>query len=207
MEHYTIKNHLTGNVLFKGSFKSFMRCIEQAVIDNTDLENADLSYKNLQCANIDTGKLSGARFHFTNLNHANISEAALSFCDFSGASLIGTCLAESDMTGSIFMNASFGATDLAGAILDQSLFSTLSALQLSFQDIKSMKNCIFKTVSGDEIQLSQPPLVLNGALRCPIAILGKTVLLGHKVVPLEVLKSNYTKKFIQSKIDKIAGFS
>lgn len=207
MEHYTITNHHTQEILFKGTFKSFKRCIEQAVLDNINLENADLSYKNLQCANIDTAKLSGAKLHFTNLNHANISEASLSSCDFSGASLIGTCLAESDLSGSNFTNAGFGSTDITDAILDQSLFSTLSALLLPFQDAKSMGSCIFKTASGHEISLSQPPLVLGGALRCPIAILDKTVLFGHRVVPLEVLRSNYTRKFIQSKIDKIAGFS
>jgi 2-iminobutanoate/2-iminopropanoate deaminase len=207
MKHYTIKNHQTGSIIHQGLYKSFKDCIEHAVQQNIKLDHADLRYRNLSCANIDTAQLYNARLDFCNLNNANISEAILEQCNFTGASFIGTCLAESQISNSTFINASFGATDLSATNMNECIFSTLSALQLPFQDLANMRNCYFKNAVDQHTPLSRPPLIISGVFKAPIAILDKTILIGHRVVPMEILNSHYTKKFIQSKIAKIAGFS
>lgn len=207
MKPIKIRNHTNKKIIYEGNFNNIIECLDQATQDNVNLEYADLRYTNLQCINIDSSKLSYADFCGANLNHANISEAKLNNIDFSGASLIGACLAESDLTGSCFRNVSFGATDITESNLDHCLFSTLSALQLPFQDASSMKFCLYENVLGQQIQLSQPPIVISGLMRCPIALIGDSILIGHRILPINILRSVHTQKFIQSKIDKLPVFN
>lgn len=186
MQTRTIKHKTTKEIIFKGIYNNDKECIEDAVFNKINLENADLRHKNFQCANIDTAKLNGADLRYCNLNYANISESDLTGADLRGASLIGTCLAETDLINTTMQDACFGATDIGYATLDGCHFSTLSALHLRFTEASSMQHCVFHSIHGEKYCFSTPPIVIQGLFKECLYFLENRMLIGHKALPLSM---------------------
>jgi hypothetical protein len=175
--NHQIKNHRTGKIIFEGRFPLLRDCVEEAQRDNVCLDFADLSRANLVNASLDEASLRHARFHDANLMGANMSEASLDGADFTNAALHNACLCSSSLTNCHFDGTLFGATDIAGSKIDRSVFSTLSAFHLNFQDALSMQGCVFINPCGTYSTMSQPPLTVGG-LRYPVVIMDHHIKIG-----------------------------
>lgn len=188
MNNYKIKQTKNGATLYEGVFSSFQACLEQAVIENTNLKGADLRRKNLSAYNLDSAQLSEADFSFSNLNMANLSEGDFAGANFFGASMIGACLAESNFTNANFLSVNFGGNILTRANFDHCLFSTLSSFQLPFADTISMQGCCFYFEDELLFSNSKPPVVVTGLTLDPIIISESSIHLGHRNITCELHK-------------------
>jgi len=198
MQTITIKNKISKDIIIKGLYNNDKECLEDAVMNNINLENTDLRHKNFQCANIDTAQLKGADLRYCNLNYANISESNLAGADLRGTSLVGTCIAETNLTNATMQDACFGATDIGYAILDGCHFSTLSALHLPFTGTKSMQHCVFHSIHGEEYSFSAPPIVIQGLFQECLYFIEKNTLIGHLALPLSIQDILNNQDFILS---------
>lgn len=161
MKIFTIHSK-TGRLLYEGRYASFKACLEAAVADNANLENADLRNQNLCNAMLDDGNMRRADFTNSNLTGANASEADLQGAMFTGADLYNTCLACADLRGARFESASFGATDIAGADISHAVLSTLSCFSLDFILANDMTGYLFIKPDGKTLKMNQPQIVLKG---------------------------------------------
>lgn len=172
METYRVTSTQFGepHILFEGVFTSFKDCIETAVSQNIDLSHADLSFKNLTNIELDDGFLTCANFSGSNLTGANLSEANLFATNFSYTSLFNTYFTHSDLRHSRFDYASFGATDFSHCNISDAYFTGESCFHQDFMNVQSMERCIFGTREGEILQCSEPPVVILGLRRHPIAL-------------------------------------
>lgn len=182
MKLYQLRSTQNGKILFKGQFKSYKTCLEQAVRDKTPLPYIDLSYKNLTNANLDDAIMPHADFSHSNLSGANMSEAYINAANFTNASLYNTCFCDSAMTAGNFDGAFFGGTDIFGSLISRSQFSTLSAFSLDFKGARQMEDCIYINPNGRISAMSRPPIVISGLARKPIVIMDDTVKAGNNVI-------------------------
>lgn len=197
MPLFQFKTYQTNKTLYEGRFSSAAACLEQAVIDKTDLSGIDLRRLNLSNANLDDAIMPGAWFEGSNLTGANLSEANFAGSYFTDAALYNACLCYSDLSGCNFENANFGATDIAGAVLDQCWFSTLSCFSLDFATSESMTNCIFNDLSGQLCPMSKPPVVIQGLLRQTIVLMDQDMKLGNRLMSRPKFSEILTKQVMQ----------
>jgi uncharacterized protein YjbI with pentapeptide repeats len=184
MQLYTIKRQQTGNIIFSGQFSNFRACIEQAIIDEISLFQADLHGTNLLNAELDGGDFRQADFTGSNLSGANASECRMQGANLTGATLHGAVLCESDFDKALFDTALFGATDVFGCVLSACHFSTLSAFALNFSEAKTMSGSHFENPCGTQCAMSRPPLVING-LNQTIIMMDQHIKIGARVFALE----------------------
>lgn len=179
MKNFQIKQSKTGKTLFKGKFKSFRECLEQAIEQNINLDGADISNQNLSNINIDSAQLSNVSFKNCNLNQANLSEGQFHNVDFSSSNMIGACMAESLFSECDFCEADFGANILTDSVIKSCKFNTLSAFLLPFYDLKNMHLCSFMDHNKHLFTASKPPTAIIGLSSSPIIISGKSIFYGH----------------------------
>ncbi len=177
LQKQSIRNHLTGAVIYDGFFPSLLACAEQAVADGVALDGADFTDANLVNARLDDARLKGSSFRSANLMGANLSEAVLDAADFSDAGLQNACLCFTSLRYARFAGALFGATDIAGADITGSVFSTLSALSLNFRDTADMQACVFEDREQRCYPLTRPPVVIHG-LTYPVIFMDSHVGVG-----------------------------
>lgn len=177
---YDIRCLKTQKTLYKGWFRSFRHCLEQAISEKISLKDADLRYRNLAGANLDDAVLQGADFTGSNLSGANMSESMLEDADFTNTGMVDACLSYSRLCGSIFDGARFGATDITGAHLQACTFSGLSAFSLDFVDTDGMELCRYRHNDAQTLPMNTPPRVLRGWLNTPVILLDHHVIIGRK---------------------------
>lgn len=184
MYEYQINSALHEKALYKGNFKTFRACVEQAVLDAVDLRGADFSNRNLLNAQLDGGNFSHANFANCNLSGANASECILTDANFSDTILFGTVLCESNMKGVNFSGASFGGTEVFDSTLDHCIFSTLSTFKVNLTETASMKESCFINSCGRSCPMTRPPLVIYG-LQQPVILLDQHMKIGYDVYEFE----------------------
>lgn len=189
----------TGKALYAGLYADLKECLEHAVEKNIDLTGINLSYTNLSNANLDGARMAKACFYNANLSGANLSEATLDSADFRNASLYNTCLCESSLKNCNFEDACFGATDIDSSALCYSRFSTYSAFTLPFRRAENMQGCVYRSIHGQTIQMSAPPIVIEG-LSIPLVITDHHVIANGNIFPLNLIFSK-NKSDLSDKID------
>jgi len=103
MTKYNIR-HTNGDILFKGEYDSFKKCVEGAVRKGVDLSGGDFSFINLRKADLENANLSNAKLFKANLEHANLMgvnlhKATLSRANLDGTNLIGANIEEIYLDG------------------------------------------------------------------------------------------------------------
>lgn len=168
MKTYRVTSIDKTDILFEGVFPSFKDCVETAARQKVNLSRADLSYKNLTNAELDNACLTYANFTGSNLTGANLSETQLFAANFSYASLFNTCFANSDLQHCRFDYASFGATDFSYGDISFSYFAGKSCFHQDFMHTEAMERCVFKTLDGNVLEFSEPPIVVLGLSANPM---------------------------------------
>ena len=184
MQYFILKRYTDNKTIFTGYYSDFVKCLEDAVRQQTDLTYIDLKNKNLSNANLDGAIMSGALLSGANLTGANLSEANLKEGIFYNCSLYNTCLSYSNLKGSDFRSTNFGATLIDGADIGECTFSTLSCFDLNFYFTKNMEGCLFSTPDGAMHKMSKNPIILKGFLDKHIIMLDNSVKIGSKIFPV-----------------------
>jgi len=180
LKKYQIKNK-TDDVLFAGFYKSVKDCVEAAVLQNINLNHADLSFINLAQANLDDAQMIDVDFTNTNLNGANLSEGQFDGSDFTNADVSFACFAMSSLCNANFTNASFGSTDVQDAIITGCQFSCPSVFTTQFHRAEIFENCLYMHDSKGAMTLSKPPISVVG-LSHDIVYLDRFVKIGNDFV-------------------------
>lgn len=175
MKTYRVTATDKTTILYEGLFPSFKDCLEAAIKQNTELNHADLSFKNLTNAEMDNACLPFANFTGANLTGANLSEAKLFAANFSYTSLFNTCFAYSDMQHCRFDFASFGATDFTQSDISYSYFAGQSCFYQDFMRVQAMEECVFGTHDGRVLKCAEPPLVVLGVMPKPMVFTGDKI--------------------------------
>lgn len=186
MKTHTIHSARTNTLLYRGHFKNFKDCLEQAVREGADLSHADLSKRNLGNACLDDGFLEGADFSGCNLTGANLSETCLRGASFRGADLYNVCMACADLSHCNFEDAAFGATDISGSDISFSRFSTLSCFTLDFTAARRLENCVYSGEESTALSWSAPPVIVRGLGRKILVFTEQSWMHGHNILPYPV---------------------
>ena len=137
MSTVTIKDQITGEVLFEhegplaGANLSGadlqVANLRGADLSRADLNGADLSRANLRGADLQVANLSGADLsraslsravlRWADLSRANLNEADLSRAKLSGADLNGASLSEANLSGASLSGAKLSGASLSRAVL------------------------------------------------------------------------------------------
>lgn len=136
--------------------------------------------KDLRALNKDGSTFDCVDFTGANLTGANFSESRFTNCIFNESCLIDVCFCESIFENCSFDNARFAATDICYAQMRNCSFSGLSALSLGFVQLSRMENCTF-THDGRIIAFDKAPIVIQGLLNTPCALMGDDIILGQKL--------------------------
>jgi len=204
MQHYTLTKHTDNTTIFFGHYPSFIKCLEDAVEQQINLEYVNLQSQNLTNANLDGANMPSANMNGTNLTGANLSESNLKETILTNTSLYNTCFAYSDLRNSDFRNASFGATMIEGCNMRNCLFSTLSCFDLDFTLTQDISGSLYAAPNGQLYKMSKHPIVLKGLLNNPVIVLDQAIKIGEKILPKETLPTliqilkNYTKPVIDN---------
>lgn len=130
---YQLTNYETHEILYEGFYKSFVECLENAVLKKVDLTGIDLSGQNLSHANLDDAYMPMAKCVKTNFCGANMSEAVFDGADFTDSDLTYACLVQSSLRDVRMMGTSFAVTDVTDAIIERCVFSCPSVFSTLFQ--------------------------------------------------------------------------
>ena len=154
--------------------------------------NLDASNLDLRNITLDSTSFNNIDFTGANMNGANMSECTFIECIFDEACLIDTCLCESSFENCTFLNARFGATDICYGTIMSCVFSGSTALSLNFLELSTLSSC--RLIHGDtNIIFSKAPVVLNGLLNAPVAIIGESLIIGQKIIPLSAMPPSLTQ--------------
>jgi hypothetical protein len=108
---------ITGQVLFTSRKNSLKEVLEDANLECANLEGANLEDANLQCANLWDANLRGANLWGANLEDANLRGANLWGANLEGAILRGANLWGANLKGANLRDANLQCAILQGAIL------------------------------------------------------------------------------------------
>lgn len=182
MKLHKISKLNSSEILFQGQYECFKSCLEDAVRKKINLSAADLRNQNLNNANLDDAILPFADFTNANLSGANLSESTLTNAIFKNTTLYNCCLCYSNLKNCNFTHAQFGATDINGAIICASTFSGLSCFSLNFMSAQLMHGCYYIDADTNKLEMSSPPIVINGIHKHPIVILDKVTIKGPNIM-------------------------
>lgn len=194
-----IRSIRDGGVIYKGSFSTIKRNLEQAVKNNINLSYADLRKADLRGAVLDDAILSGACFWGADLSKADISGAYLHNCDFRLALFKETCLAESVLTGCDFRGVSFDNTIFHECDLSRAQFSCPSLFRQDLSAVKAMQDCSYSHYGEIDCNFSDVPVRVSG-LPEELVLLNKHVKIGAEIFDLKTYQGAY-KPLISAALD------
>lgn len=178
----TIKQRHTGIILHSGPYPDLRAALEDAATLGIPLNGPDLRNANLGNAALDGIIMKQADLRGANLTGANLSEARFTDCAFVNTVLYGAFFCESILVNCDFSGALCGGTDLAAAQLERNMFSTLSALQMNYNDCRMLRDCAFLDESSRQVALfSRPPVYISG-LNQPVIIFDSHVRIGAQII-------------------------
>ncbi|HMK33900.1 MAG TPA: pentapeptide repeat-containing protein [Desulfomonilaceae bacterium] len=127
-QHFEIRNHFTGDIIFQGESYSFAQLVEHAVSRPIDLSEADFYGADLSRCDLSGGRFCRAYFRNarlvgTDFTAAHLSEADLVSSNLSGAVLYKANLAGADLSEADMMWAYAVWAFLPGANLSDSNLS------------------------------------------------------------------------------------
>jgi len=127
-----IKNRYTDSVIFE--FSKEKNTIKKTVLEYIELNhNADLSYANLNNADLRNADLS-----YANLSNANLSNADLSNADLRNADLRNADLRNANLSNADLSKADLSYANLSNAYLSKAdlSYAYLSKADLSYADLR-----------------------------------------------------------------------
>lgn len=161
MRQHSIISTRNQAVLFQGIFSSFKDCLEQAVLEKTNLDYADLRQKNLTNANLDGAQLRFCTLQQANLTGTNLSETNLEGANFQNASLFNTCLADSILSHCDFRYAFYGATDVSESYMTHAHFTPERLSNINLKAAKNITPC-YLHIDKTTKTLTSAPFILLG---------------------------------------------
>tara|TARA_Y100001001_G_C8006501_1_gene308208 strand:- start:1528 stop:2166 length:639 start_codon:yes stop_codon:yes gene_type:complete len=174
------------SLIFTSEAKNNRQLIETALKNGADLSHADLRFMDLRQANLDGGAFEYADFSFSHCEGINLSEARLSNALFYQSNLENACLCETVLDNAQFLDCNLNLADISGAHLNNVTFSDLSSLQLNFINSAQLKDCTYKTPSGQAARFDSPPLTIKG-LTDPVSVVNDVIIWGHDLLPFSTL--------------------
>jgi uncharacterized protein YjbI with pentapeptide repeats len=146
-------------------------------LDHVFFNNIDLSYTNLDRANIKLSDLNkanciGSSFNFANLEKSQFIDANMAFCSFWGADLQGTWFLATNLAGSSFLGADLRKCRMMGSNVANAGFEGASFIGADLRYIKnytieqlskahSFYNAIMDSSLEDQLKKKYPQLFIK----------------------------------------------
>lgn len=170
MSNTEIFSHHDESLLYHGKHDSIIATIEDAYTEGHSLNRANLNGAKINNITLDGLEAHDMHFINANMSGANLSETTLTNCNFSGAHLVDACLAEATLKSCILDYAMFGGTDISGAQFINCHFAGLSCFSLNYMSAAYLERLIYRNDDTQEVEFSQPPIVINGVNTTPIIL-------------------------------------
>jgi len=106
-------------------------------LSETDLQNADLSGKELKEAVFSDSKLQGSNFSATNLKDVDFSGASLEYANFTNANLD-----DADLSNTTLVGARFSGANLNGTNFRQATLLEIDEPKSTFEQAKGIEDSI-----------------------------------------------------------------
>jgi uncharacterized protein YjbI with pentapeptide repeats len=131
-------------------------------LNDTNLDDTDLSRANLACAymyrarlrdaNLSGAILAGARLYFADLSGANLSGADLGETHLDEANLIGAILSEANLCGAYLADANLRGANLSGAEITEAFLEHTVFADIDLREVKGLESA--KHFGPSEVSIS-----------------------------------------------------
>lgn len=147
----SLRNHVTGEVIFRGTAATIKDLVELAVQSGEYLGEADLSGANLSGLEAEGADLSESYLYQANLQRAHLARAKLFRAELSEANLAGAALTGADLSEANLTGADFFQADLVEAVLFRANFdkANLESANLRGSNLRQARFVDAKLIKTD----------------------------------------------------------